>query len=161
MQTARTMIDRLTSWLSDRMPQTTAETPPADPLALSATALLLEMARMDDHIDRDERSRIAELVRWKFNLDDTTAAALIAEAEAKSAASGQWYGYTSAIVDRTEPEDRVQIVELLWDVAYADGVLHDLEASLVRRIAGLLYVSDKDSGAARQRVLERYGLTGP
>ena len=160
------MIDRIAAWLSDRTPQPPADappadSPPADPLALSATALLLEMARMDDHIDQQERFRIAELVRWKFNLDEETAQALIAEAEEQSAASGQWYGYTSAIVDRTDPADRVQIIELLWDVAYADGVLHELEASLVRRIAGLLYVSDKDSGAARRRVLERYGLAGP
>ena len=85
--------------------------------------------------------------------------ALIAQAEEDSASSTQLFGYTSTIVEHTEPGERVQIVELLWDVAYADGVLHDLEASLVRRIAGLLYVTDKDSGAARQRVLDRYGLS--
>jgi uncharacterized tellurite resistance protein B-like protein len=47
---------------------------------------------------------------------------------------------------------------MLWEVAYADGILHDYEASLLRRVTGLLYVSDKASGAARLRVLARLGL---
>ena len=153
------MMNRLAAWLSARTSQSADDPPPVDPLALAATALLLEMGRMDDQIDDSERVRIAQLVKWKFGLDDETAAALIAQAEEDSASSTQLFGYTSTIVEHTEPGERVQIVELLWDVAYADGVLHDLEASLVRRIAGLLYVTDKDSGAARQRVLDRYGLS--
>jgi uncharacterized tellurite resistance protein B-like protein len=44
---------------------------------------------------------------------------------------------------------------MLWELAYADGQLHDLEASLMRRLAGLLYVSDRDSGDARKRALRR------
>jgi uncharacterized tellurite resistance protein B-like protein len=47
---------------------------------------------------------------------------------------------------------------MLWEVAYADGTLHDYEASLLRRITGLLYVSDRESGEARKRVLARLGL---
>jgi uncharacterized tellurite resistance protein B-like protein len=49
---------------------------------------------------------------------------------------------------------------MLWEVAYADGRLHHMESSLIRRVAGLLYVPDQDSGAARRRVRERLGL-GP
>ena len=47
---------------------------------------------------------------------------------------------------------------MLWEVVYADGVLHDYEASLLRRIAGLIYVSGRESGIARQQVLRRLGL---
>ena len=56
------------------------------------------------------------------------------------------------------PEERVGILELLWEVVYADGTLHDYEASLLRRVAGLLYVSDRESGEARLRVMERLGI---
>jgi len=49
----------------------------------------------------------------------------------------------------------VMLVEMLWDVVYADGELHDYEANLMRRVAGLLHVSDQESGAARKRVLGR------
>ena len=47
------------------------------------------------------------------------------------------------------------MIEMIWEVVYADGELHDYEDSLLRRIAGLIYVSDRDRGAARKRALER------
>jgi uncharacterized tellurite resistance protein B-like protein len=53
------------------------------------------------------------------------------------------------------------MIEMLWEVVYADGELHDLEASLLRRVGGLLYVSDRDRGAARMRVLNRLGIADP
>ena len=55
-------------------------------------------------------------------------------------------------------EGRVGILEPLWEVAYADGQLHVYEASLLRRVAGLLYVSDRESGEARLRVMAKLGL---
>ena len=61
--------------------------------------------------------------------------------------------------DFFEPEERIALIEMLWEVAYADGELHDYEASLIRRITGLLYVSDRDSGEARKRVRARLGLS--
>ena len=51
----------------------------------------------------------------------------------------------------------VMLMEMLWEVVYADGELHDYEANLLRRTAGLLHVSDQESGAARKRVLARMG----
>jgi uncharacterized tellurite resistance protein B-like protein len=56
------------------------------------------------------------------------------------------------------PEERVAIIEMLWEVVYADGTLHEYEASLLRRVCGLIYVTDQDSGTARKRVLEKMGL---
>jgi uncharacterized tellurite resistance protein B-like protein len=50
-------------------------------------------------------------------------------------------------------EERVELLEMLWRVIYADGLQHDYEANLMRRLAGLLYVSDRECGEARQRVL--------
>jgi uncharacterized tellurite resistance protein B-like protein len=70
----------------------------------------------------------------------------------------QWHGFTTAIKDGFEPAERVELIEMLWEVVYADGQLHDYEASLLRRIAGLLYVSDRNSGEARKRVLARLGM---
>ena len=55
---------------------------------------------------------------------------------------------------------RIDLMEMLWEVCYADGVLHDFEAQLMRRMAGLMFVDDRDSGAARKRALEKLGLAG-
>ncbi|MGH6904257.1 MAG: TerB family tellurite resistance protein, partial [Geminicoccaceae bacterium] len=125
---------------------------------LAAAALMVEAATMDSAFDAAERARIGELIRERFALGADEAADLIAEAERAVAASVQWHGFTSAIKDGYDHAERVELIEMLWEVAYADGRLHDYEASLLRRIAGLLYVSDRDSGEARKRVRARLGL---
>jgi uncharacterized tellurite resistance protein B-like protein len=68
------------------------------------------------------------------------------------------YAATRLIRDAFSDAERIDMMEMLWEVAYADGELHDYEANLVRRVAGLLYVRDRDSGIARKRVIERMGL---
>ena len=80
---------------------------------------------------------------------------MLAEAEAAADRTHQLYPFTRLAVERMSPEQRVRLIEMLWEVAYADGVLDPEEDALVRRIAGLIYVSDTDRGAARLRVLAR------
>ena len=129
-----------------------------DELHLAAAALLVEAARMDETVDADELARIGELVRWRFALSEEETADLVAEAERVTEDSVQLYRFTRVIRDAFGQDERVQLVEMLWDVACADGEVHDLEASLLRRICGLLNVSDRDSGAARKRALSRHGI---
>jgi uncharacterized tellurite resistance protein B-like protein len=61
------------------------------------------------------------------------------------------------MAERLSYEERVHIIEMLWEVAYADGVLTAEEDSLIRRVAGLIYVSDTDRAAARRNVLRAKG----
>jgi uncharacterized tellurite resistance protein B-like protein len=136
-----------------------AEPPPEDDLRLAAAALMMESARLDDTVDDSERDRIRELVQWRFKLSEEDARALIRQAEDVTQGPAHWHGLTTGLRDRLNDEERVQIIEMLWDVAYADGELHHLEANLLRRVASLLNVTDRASGAARQRALRRHGLT--
>ena len=129
-----------------------------DALQLAAAALMVEAATMDSRIDADERSRIGQLVQERFALNTQETAELIAEAEKAAAESVEFQGFTRAIKDGFDHAERVQLIEMLWEVVYADGELHDYEASLLRRVTGLLYVSDRESGDARKRVLARHGL---
>ncbi len=129
-----------------------------DELHLAAAALLVEAARMDETVDAEELARIGELVRWRFSLSEEETADLIAEAERVTEDSVQLYRFTRVVRDAFSDDERVQLIEMLWDVACADGEVHDLEASLLRRICGLLNVSDRESGAARKRALDRHGL---
>lgn len=129
-----------------------------DALQLAAAALMVEAATMDSRFDADERSRISQLVQERFALDTQETADLIAEAEKAATESVAFQGFTSAIKDGFDHDERVQLIEMLWEVVYADGELHDYEASLLRRVTGLLYVSDRESGDARKRVLERHGI---
>ena len=125
---------------------------------IAAAALLVEAASMDSDFDAKERTRIGELIRARFDLDDEEARALVEEAEARAADSVQWQGFTRAVKQGFNHEERVELIEMLWEVAYADGELHDYEASLLRRVTGLLYVSDRESGEARNRVRARLGI---
>ncbi len=125
---------------------------------LAAAALMVEAARLDSDFDDTERSRIETLLQGHFSLSSEEARDLLAAGEAASDDSIQWQGFTRSIKDGFDQEERVAIIEMLWEVAYADGELHDYEASLIRRVTGLLYVPDRESGEARKRVRERLGI---
>lgn len=129
-----------------------------DELQLAAAALMVEAATMDSTFDAAERARIHDLVLDRFALSGEEASDLVDEAERMAGERVEWHGFTRAIKDGFDHAERVQLIEMLWEVAYADGELHDYEASLLRRITGLVYVSDRESGEARKRVLARLGL---
>ena len=130
-----------------------------DELQLAAAALMVEAATMDAEFRDDERTRIVQLVQDRFELSAEEADDLVEEAEKKAAESVAWQGFTQAIKDGFDHDERIQLIEMLWEVVYTDGQLHDYEASLLRRITGLLYVSDRDSGDARKRVMARLGVS--
>ena len=128
---------------------------PAQDLRLSVAVLLLEAARQDDTFDAHERAMIEQLLTRRFDLSDEECATLLTAAGARASQMVQLHGHTSQVAAEMTPEDRVHLIEMLWDVAYADGVLDPEEDLLIRRIAGLIYVSDRDRVLARQRVLAR------
>jgi uncharacterized tellurite resistance protein B-like protein len=68
------------------------------------------------------------------------------------------YGFVRTVKDRLDEAGRIELMEALWEVVYADGTLHEYEAQLMRRLAGLLFVSDRDSGEARKRAMAKLGL---
>lgn len=127
----------------------------ADELQLAAAALLVEAAQMDDRFEERERTKILQLVRDRFALSEDEAASLVETASRRVEDSSQLFGFTRVVNDRFSFEERIELMEMLWQVVYADGVLHDYEANLMRRIAGLLHVTDRDNGEARKRALSR------
>ena len=125
---------------------------------LAAAALMVEAARLDENFDADEREAVGRLARRHFGLTEGEADTLIEAAESAHDEANQLLRFTRVVKDAFSAEERVELIEMRWEVAYADGVLHDYEANLLRRVAGLIYVSDRDRGAARKRVLGRLGL---
>ncbi|MDE0780996.1 MAG: TerB family tellurite resistance protein [Alphaproteobacteria bacterium] len=124
-------------------------------LQLASAALLTEAARMDDDFGADEQAVVIRLLRARFSLSENEVAALMAAADKASSESVELYGFTREIKDAFDHDQRIQMIEMLWEVVYADGEVHDHEANLLRRVAGLIYVSDRESGDARKRVLDR------
>ena len=112
---------------------------------------------MDDNFDAREHAKVLELVSRRFDLSADESRSLLAAAEDRVDHSTQLHSFTKVIKDAFGPAERIELLEMLWEVAYVDGSLDDMEASLMRRLAGLLHVSDVECGAARNRVLARLG----
>ena len=149
------MLDRILSLIGGAAQSDTRRR--HDRLHLAAATLMIEAALLDEGADAAERQRIAELLAKRFALSAAEAQALAEEAEEEADRSSQLFAFTREITAGFDYAERVELIEMLWEVVYADDRLHHLEANLMRRIAGLLHVEDRDSGTARKRVLARRG----
>jgi len=146
------MIGLLKSLLSDRGARASIGDAGhgADEFQLAAAALLVEVATVDDRFDEAERGRIAAFARDRLGLGEDEAAALIEAATAATAESAQLFGFTRAIVAGFSYDERVRLMQTLWEVALADGAVDPFEDQLLRRIGGLIHVTDRDRGMARK-----------
>jgi uncharacterized tellurite resistance protein B-like protein len=136
--------------------QVVSESPDARNLAV--VALLFHAASLDGEIDAQEEQTIAALVAKRFELSSSDLEAILEDARAAEAESAQILRFTRDIKDNCSHEERVAMIEMLWEVVFADGKEHAFEANLVRRVTGLIYVTDQESGSARKRVRARLGL---
>lgn len=154
------MIEHIKALLSGRAGAPTGSQASSEIKELHAAvaAILIQAARLDGEFGDAERTRIEGLLRERFSLDPAAVVGLMQAAERLSDEAVDNYEFTRTISQKFDHEERIGIVEMLWDVAYADGSLHPYEGNLLRRVAGLLYVTDQESGAARKRVVERYGM---
>lgn len=120
---------------------------------IAAAALLVEVARSDDTFSEAERQTVLKSVQRKFDLSEVEAQELLTLAEAESREAHDLFQFTSKIDATFTPERKTQLVEELWRAAYSDGVLHEHEEYLIRRVADLLHVSHSGFIAAKLRVL--------
>jgi uncharacterized tellurite resistance protein B-like protein len=139
-------------------PAPAEQVPGLAPEQVAVAVLMVEAARLDGHFEAAERERVQDLLARRFGLTPWVAAELVARAERTATESVAWQGFTQTIKEAMDEQERVGVLELLWEVAYADGALHDYEASLLRRVAGLLYVGDRANGEARLRVMTKLGI---
>jgi uncharacterized tellurite resistance protein B-like protein len=146
------MLNRLADFLAGRSAPATGANA-ADEMHIAVAALLIEAARMDSSFDAAERTAIGALLAKKFDLDAEALQAVINEAQQKVEYSTQYFPFTNAIAKQMTIEQRAEIIEMMWSVAYADGVLDPHEDMLLRQVAGLLHVPDRERGLARQRAL--------
>lgn len=153
------MIDRLLDFLAGRGEWTSEKR--VNDLPLAVAALLVELARMDDKVNAGERRTIEQLIARVFGLDPGSTHSLVDRADQEMQRSAQYFPFTQEICRHASAEMRVQVIEMLWTVAYADGALNPDEDALIRQIAGLIQVSDWDRGAARKRALEKLASSEP
>ena len=148
------IFDTVMKWLAG---ETRRPGEPED-LQVAIVALLVQAARLDDHFDASEREAIERMLASRFGLDPERIRRLVETAEARAEESTQILPFTRMVVDQLGPPERVQVIEMLYEVVLADGTLDPEEDALVRRIAGLIYVPDHDRGEARHRARVKLGM---
>jgi uncharacterized tellurite resistance protein B-like protein len=123
---------------------------------LSVAVLMVEAALQDEHFCERERGMIQNLLMRRFNLSAEEYGQLIAAAENQNKQLVQLVGHASDISETMAMPERVELIGMLWDVAYADDQLHPEEELLIRRIAGLISVGDRDRVMARKEAVSRH-----
>jgi uncharacterized tellurite resistance protein B-like protein len=125
---------------------------------IALAALLVEAARADGEYAESEKAQIRQILAARFGLDTAGAARLCAEGEAAQADAADVVRFTRAVKDAVPYDQRLAVIEALWEVIYADGALEMHESALMRKLCGLLHLADQDCGLARQRVAARLGV---
>tara|TARA_B100001057_G_scaffold71543_1_gene65786 strand:+ start:5444 stop:5887 length:444 start_codon:yes stop_codon:yes gene_type:complete len=117
--------------------------------------LMIEAANSDGEIGAEEVKKIRETLIniFKENSDDVDS--VLGTAIKNSNNSKSLYYYSSKINKNFSEEKKILLLETLWEIVLADGELHDYESSIIRRLSGLLYISDINSGNARKRALSK------
>jgi len=154
------MFDKIKAFLTgDDAPQKAGQ---FEEIQIAVVALLVRAAATADaRFDENERATIARMAADYFNLSKDEVDDLIEAAARDEVTTVDLHRWTKAIKNNYDEAARIDLIEKMWEVVYADGELDDYEANLLRRVAGLIYVPDRESGQARLRVLNRLGLTPP
>ena len=126
--------------------------------ALACAALMTRAAWLDGTLDKVEEKALRDLMMKRFEISPGEADEILKAAADDLDTSNDLYRYTKDLRDNFDADERLKLIEMIWEVVYADGVLHDFEATLMRRLAGLLYVDDRDSGEAKKRAMHKLGL---
>ena len=114
-------------------------------------ALLIHAARIDDNYTAIEKEIIKKALIDLKLVEQNNSEKLLSEAEIKEQDSNQIVEFTREI-KKNSMKFRLKIVEILWKIIYSDNISDNYESNLIRRICGLLYISDKDSGDIKLRV---------
>ena len=138
------MLDRLKSFFDDLTGSGQRRGFAPDDYRVAAAALLVHMANADGHVAPQEQRRLHKILEERFELASGDARELLRRAEESEREAIDLYQFTSVLKRTLDEPGRLAVVELLWDVAFADGKADELEENTVWRVAELLGVSSRD-----------------
>ena len=117
--------------------------------------LMIEAAYTDGQIDESELHNIKLSLVNIFEEDPSEVDLILEESVKNKNNSKSLHSYTSFINKNYSDEKKLLLIEALWQIILSDGEIHDFESNLIRRLSGLLYISDVESGNARKRALDK------
>lgn len=119
---------------------------------LALAALLIHCMAIDGVVDDTERAKLRHLISRNYDLSPQDLDQLIADAGAAERESVDLYRFTSVLKRHMTEEERIRVIEDLWEIVYADGTSHEFEENLVWRVAELLGVNRRDRIARKHAV---------
>lgn len=123
-----------------------------DDKRLAAAALLFHLVDIDGVIDDSESEKLRQILQARYSLNDEETSELIAAAKQRDEEAVDLYGFTSVLKRTTNEEERLAIIEMMWEIVYADGHVHEFEDNTIWRVAELLGVSSRDRMVLRHKV---------
>ena len=149
------MLTKLQKFFDQYLRETDKNTVPLEHrLQLACAALMVEMIHVDNQVTEHEDTRIRQLLEERFDLDKTEIEELIALAHEEKHEATDYHAFTSLLNTHYEQQQKVQLVEDLWTLAYADHELDKYEEHLLRRLADLLHVPHKDFIRTKHKALK-------
>lgn len=144
------MLSAVRKFLADITQSETEETDGAKDERLAAAALLVHISGIDGSVSDDESEKLRDLLKARFDLKDDDAEHLVSRAVDADQEAVDLYGFTSVLKAKLDEEERAHIVEMMWEIVFADGEVHEFEDNLVWRVAELLGVSSRDRVRMKQ-----------
>jgi uncharacterized tellurite resistance protein B-like protein len=149
------MLKAMRQLLSDMTRPSQPEVSDPNDERLAAAALLVHVVNVDGTVGEDERKRLQELVSARFGLADAEAQSLIDRAHAADIEAVDLYRFTSIIKAKLDEAGRLRVIEMMWEMAFADGEVHEFEENVMWRVAELLGVPSRERVRLRQLVRSR------
>jgi uncharacterized tellurite resistance protein B-like protein len=157
LRTLRDLFDSLTAPPSSRLAAVHPMTE-SHRLELATAVLLIEVMKASGEVEPPQRQAVIDALRRKFALSDDELARLIELAETTQRQATDFHAFTSALNEQLDHERKVKVIEAMWAVAYADGVLAAHEQHVLWRVADLLHVPQAAYINAKIRAKAAAGL---
>ncbi|WP_417667765.1 TerB family tellurite resistance protein [Roseibium sp.] len=123
-----------------------------DDKRLAAAALLFHLIDVDGVIEEAESRKLRDILQSRYSLNDAETTELIKAARQRDSEAVDLYGFTSVLKRTADEAERLEIVEMMWEIVYADGHVHEFEDNTIWRVAELLGISTRDRMTLRQKV---------
>lgn len=149
------MLEAIRNFIRTLRDEDDTHRPSARDPDIAAVALFFHVVGADGEITPGEMERLRDVVASDYGRSGSEMKKLLAQAEEADRDSVDLYSFTSVLNRRLDETEKVNFIELLWELAFADGDRHELEEHVVWRIADLMGVSSRERVLARQRVRAR------
>ena len=125
-----------------------------DTIQIAISTLMIQTAVYDGVFDENEKSEILDLIKKYFNLDEDQKLDLFKIAMKVNNDSNDMQQFTRTLNDNLSEKEKLNIIEMLWKIIISDGHIDDYENTLIRKISGLLYISDRDVGQIKKKLIK-------